>query len=189
MPITERILLCTESSPRLSHLRITASRDYHLRPEKCVETEEDGITLRVDLSKSDLMLETELRRFAEPIPRREPAGLNLFRVTCQSLAKAFDQGLSINALEDWYRQRTGEPPPPAVRLLLRAAGELQLVSRRLVVVTTESPLVTDGLIQHPSTAGLLGERLGPTTFAVAEHNLPALQQALSGLGIELDAGE
>ena len=49
------------------HYRLTGTRDYTLPPERCVEVELDGVTLSVDLSRSDLMLDTELQRFAEPV--------------------------------------------------------------------------------------------------------------------------
>ena len=90
------------------HFRLTGTRDYFLPPEKCVDVEEDGVTLRVDLAKSDLLLETELVRFAEPMPR-DPAqpGRKLFRLTPESLAAGRKNGLDLAFLETWFAQRTG----------------------------------------------------------------------------------
>jgi hypothetical protein len=49
------------------HFRLTWMRDYALPPEKCVGIEDDGVTLSVDLARSDLLLETEVPRFADLI--------------------------------------------------------------------------------------------------------------------------
>src|SRR5262249_37053232 len=62
-------LIANESAIDFRHFRLTGTRDYSLPPEKCVELETDGVTLSVDLARSDLLLETELPRFAEPLDR------------------------------------------------------------------------------------------------------------------------
>ena len=71
--------------------------------------ESDGVTLAVDLTRSDLMLETELPRFAEAIDRSGNNGKRLFRLTPASLARARDYGMTVPQLETWFTQRTGQP--------------------------------------------------------------------------------
>ena len=44
---------------------MTGTRDYSLLPEKCAEVDADGVTLAVDLARSDLLLDTEINRFAD----------------------------------------------------------------------------------------------------------------------------
>lgn len=187
IPITDRMVLVPEEKDgAFKNLRITAARDYNFDAEQCVESGPDGIMLKVDLTKSDLMLESELRRFAEPVQFRDRNGRQQFRVTADSLRRAFEQGLGVDYLEEWFRRRTGGDPPPSVRLLCRAVAAADMTARRQVVVRTESPIITDGLLQHPLTAELFHERLGPTALTVLSANTEKLREALADLGIKLD---
>lgn len=187
-PVGDRwVLIAADQEASFKNLRITASRDYRFSPDQCVEAGPDGVTLKVDLEKSDLMLESELTRFAEPLEFRDREGRRQFRVTANSLAQAFQQGWRIEHVEEWYRQRTGAPPPPAVGLLFRAAAGLNLATHKVLLVRAESPAVAEGLLQHPLTAELWEERLGPAALTIAEANLPKLREALANLGIDLEA--
>src|SRR5205807_6984532 len=100
--------------------RLTGTRDYALPPEKCVTVEADGVTLAVDPAQSDLLLETELPRFAEPLDRAALNGRRRYRLTPASLAAARDSGLLLAGLEAWFQQRTGQALPASARLLLTA---------------------------------------------------------------------
>jgi hypothetical protein len=141
------------------------------------------VTLTIDPVRSDLLLETELRRFAEPLDRPGPGGHRQYRVTPASLAQVRDGVLGLRVLEDWFVQRTGHPVPPAVRLLLSGGQLPPLELRREVVLSTGSPEVADGLFQWPGTRTFLLRRLGPTTLAVAEEELDALLDRLRELGL------
>lgn len=184
-PVSDRILLVERSDGAFKNLRISASRDYRLPPQPCVETGDDGVTLKVDLDKSDLLLESELLRFAQPLDFSDANGRKLFRVTRETLERAFEFGWRIDSAEQWYLQRTGAPAPASVRLLLRALGGLRLDADVLIVVTVESPLVADGLLQHPRTADLISRRIGPCSLVVEEARMPELHRALEELGVEL----
>lgn len=70
-----------------------------------------------------------------------------------------------------------------LRSRLRKIPALQ--SARLLVVTTPSAEILDGLLQHPETRDLFGERIGDTTITISEARLTRLDAALRGLGIEL----
>ena len=59
----------SEDQIEFRHFRLTGTRDYALPPERCVSVEADGVTLTVDLARSDLMLETEMARFADLVDR------------------------------------------------------------------------------------------------------------------------
>ena len=64
--ISDRLaVVASEEAIEFRHFRLTGTRDYALPPERCVTVEPDGVTLTVDLARSDLLLETELPRFAE----------------------------------------------------------------------------------------------------------------------------
>src|SRR5262249_42180896 len=55
--LTERLgLVAHEDAIDFKHFRLTGTRDYTLPPEKCVAVEPDGVTLTIDLSRSDLLL-------------------------------------------------------------------------------------------------------------------------------------
>jgi hypothetical protein len=174
------------------HFRLTGTRDYGLPPEKCVEVEADGVTLGIDLSRSDLLVETELRRFAEPLdgdgPPRRPGATDrrYYRMTLASLGAGRETGLSVRVLEEWFVQRTGTPLSPAGRLLLTANQLGPAALRPQLVLHVPAPEVAEGLLQWPSTRGLIEERLGPTTLVVTEENAAELRQRLRTLGLAIE---
>jgi hypothetical protein len=167
--------------------RLTGTRDYGLPPEKCVEVEPDGVTLGVDLARSDLLLETELPRFAEPLDAAPANGRRRYRLTPASLSTARAGGMTAAQLDIWFVQRTGGTLPPAGRLLL-GAGQLPPPQLRpYLVLRVADEGTADGLMQWPDTRALIEERLGPTALVVAEANAEALLARLRALGIEKPA--
>ncbi|OAI55142.1 hypothetical protein AYO44_00050 [Planctomycetaceae bacterium SCGC AG-212-F19] len=191
--LTERLAVVPgENGIEYRHFRLTGNRDYGLPPERCVEVDADGVTLGIDLARSDLLVETELRRFAEPAdgdgpaPRPGPPGSadrRYYRMTLASLGAGRETGLSVRALEEWFVQRTGLALSPAARLLMTAnqLGPAEL--RPHLVLHVAAPEVADGLLQWPMTRGLIAERLGPTALAVMEENAGELRQRLRTLGL------
>jgi hypothetical protein len=182
-------VVARESDIDYRHFRLTATRDYALPPERCVDIEPDGVTLSVDLARSDLLLETEVRRFAEPIDRTGSNGRRAYRLTPASLAVGRDQGLSPQALEGWFVQRSGQPLSAAARLLLMGPQVPPLALRRLQVLYVSSAEIADGLQQWPGTRALIEARLGPTALVVAEEHTAALRERLDALGIRVETGE
>ena len=116
------------------------------------------------------------------------AGVRRYLVSPASLARADDMGTTSAQIADWFVRRTGEPPSPAIRLLLRsfAATSTNLTARRIMVLMTPTTEIADGLMQHPTSAGLLGDRLGPTAIAVPDDHLESLKQAVADLGLSLE---
>jgi hypothetical protein len=147
------------------------------------------VTLGIDLARSDLMLETEVGRFAEPLPRGGVSGKRFYRLTPASVAAARANGLGVQALEGWFLQRTGQPLSAAARLLA-VGGQLgPLEVKRLQVLCTPTAESADGLLQWPETRALIEARLGPTALVVTEEGAAALRQRLAGLGIQLRTAE
>jgi hypothetical protein len=167
------------------HFRLTGTRDYSLPPDRCVTVEPDGVTLTIDLARSDLLLETELPRFTSPVERASANGRRQYRLTPASLAAARDSGVSVPQLEAWFAQRTGGPLSPAARLLLAGPLAPPAELRRHLVLHVASPEVADGLVQWPETAALIAARLGPTALAVEEENAARLREQFRLLGLQL----
>jgi hypothetical protein len=163
--------------------RLTATRDYALPPDRCVDVAADGVTLAIDLAKSDLLVDTEIRRFAEPADRAQTSGRSTYHVTPESVARAQAGGLTLAALESWFHQRGGQELPPAVKLLFSGSQLSPYEIRKAIVFLVPSPEIADGLMQWPQTRVLLGERLGPTSLTVSQDNLPVLCERLQVLGI------
>jgi hypothetical protein len=196
--VAERLLLVEdERSVPFDRLRLAGSRDYRRPPELCVTIEPDGVTLAVDPARSDLLVDAELARFAEPLPAQEPlagqsagAASRRFIVTPASLRRAISRGMSPVQFADWYRHRSGGEVPPAVRLLLlpKTSRVPPIEATRTVVLKVSSVELLDGLLQHPATSPWLGERLGPTSVTLPDDRLEPLQEALKELGINLAAG-
>jgi hypothetical protein len=111
-----------------------------------------------------------------------------YLVTPASLARADDLGTTSAQIADWFVRRTGGAPSPAIRLLLRsfASTSTSLTARRILVLMTPTAEIADGLMQHPTSAGLLGDRVGPTAITVPENHLEALRQAVAELGLGLE---
>jgi hypothetical protein len=188
--IGERLLLvANDGDIDYRHLRLVGTRDYGLPPGQCVDVADDGVTLSVDLTRADLLLETEIIRFAAPATDVSVNGRRVYRLTPESLSQARHAGLGVRALEEWFPQRTGQPLSPAARLLL-AGPELQAVRvDRRVVLEVADASIADGLLQWPETRGLIETRLGPRALAVAEENVQALRGRLEALGIPLASSE
>src|SRR5206468_2107942 len=132
--------------------------------------EADGVTLTLDPSRSDLLVDAELARFTDEAPAASSRGSGTasavhprrrFLVTAGSLARAAEGGLNGAQLAAWFPRRTGGEIPPSIRLLLLAGAARvpPLSSGRPLVLRTTTAEVLDGLTQHPDTSPYLGERL------------------------------
>ncbi|MBL8796695.1 MAG: helicase-associated domain-containing protein, partial [Planctomycetia bacterium] len=186
--ITDRLALVTgESGVDFRHFRLIGTRDYGLPPEKCVEVDADGVTLSIDPTRSDLLVETELLRFAESTDTPGRDGRRQFRLTFASLASARESGLGVRGLEEWFSQRTGLMLPAAARLLLTASQMSGVDLRRRLVLHVASAEIADGLQQWPQTRSLIDERLGPTFLAVAEEHAEELRKRLQSLGMHIES--
>jgi hypothetical protein len=184
--LSERLaVVAHESAMEYRHFRLAGTRDYALPPEKCVAVEADGVTLSIDLARSDLLVETEVPRFAERLGASTANGRRQYRLTPASLSAGRSTGMTLTALETWFYQRAGQPLPAAARLLMTAGqGEAPRLRRHLVLhVATEE--LADGIEQWPQTRELIEERLGPTALAIAEENAEMLRERLSAAGITL----
>src|SRR5206468_4228996 len=135
-----------ESAIHSSLFRLSASRDFAAPPEQCVALADDGVTLTVDLARADLLLESELTRFAEPAGGTT-AGQRSYRLTPASLAAARSSGMTVQGLEAWFMQRVGGPASPAALLLLAGSEEPAPALRQhliLHVATAEPDVTADG---------------------------------------------
>ena len=182
--VTDRIGLTDDGrDPEFKQLRLVGNRDYEARPQQCVAVAADGVTLTVDGSNADLLLEAEIVRLADPVGG-DPPGVRRFRVSPATLRRVLASDLTLADLDTWFALRAGQPLPPAVRLFAPNPGSGPTVARH-TVVHLPTPEMADGLTQWPPTAGLLGERLGPTAVAVADADLDPLRAVLADLGLGL----
>jgi hypothetical protein len=189
--VSDRLVLVEDDrSIPFDRFRLTGSRNYRTPPEACVEVGDDGVTLAIDPARSDLLVDAELARFTDEMPRgASPSGdpRRRFVVTAGSLARAAEGGFTAAPLAAWFARRTGRDVPPAVRLLLLAASSRvpELSAGRPLLLRTPTAEVLDGLAQHPETRDLLGERLGPTAAVIPDDALDAFRNALARLGLSL----
>jgi hypothetical protein len=184
--LSERMAaVASETDVDFRHFRLTATRDYSLPPERCLSVAADGVTFIIDPGRADLLLESEVQRFAEPLERPGAPGKGHYRLTPASAAAARAAGLTGSVLETWFQQRSGQALPAAARLLLAESPAPASQLRRRLVLHVANAEVADGLAQWPGTRALVEERLGPTVLAVAEENAALLQDRLAQLGIPL----
>ena len=66
------LLVADERSVPFDRLRLIASRDYRRPPEVCVTVDDDGVTMALDPTRSDLLVDAELARFADELPALQP---------------------------------------------------------------------------------------------------------------------
>src|SRR5262249_30902813 len=136
-----------------------------------------------------LLVETELRRFAEAAEPTSREGRRQYRMSIASVTSGRDSGFGLRALEEWFLQRTGQAISPVARLLAMAGqltpGEL----RRHLVLHVATPEIADGLEQWPQTRAFIAERLGPTALAISEENQASLCERLRELGLNLEEGK
>jgi hypothetical protein len=188
--LTDRLAIVpNEAAIDYRHFRLTGTRDYCLPPEKCVDVEADGVTLSIDLTRSDLLLETEVQGLAELLNRPGLPSRRLYRLSPVSLAAARQAGWTLANLDSWCLHRTGLPLSPAGLLLFTAAEMPPLELRRQLVLYTASPLAADGLQQWPATRELIQARLGPTALVVREQHAEELRRRCEELGLRLFQGE
>jgi hypothetical protein len=190
--IADRLLLVEdESAIPFNRLRLAGSRDYRRAPEACLEVESDGVSLALDLGRSDLLVDAELARFADEARVATRAdGRRRFVVSASSLHRGAEAGVS-STLARWFPLRTGGPLPPAIRLLLGAAAgnAPPLGTSRPIVLRAASHEWLDGLIQHPLTRSLLGDRLGPTAVIVPEEAIETLRRVVEELGLRWESAD
>jgi Helicase conserved C-terminal domain len=184
--LSDRMLIVVdEQTVDFRHFRLLGTRDYALPPEKCVGVDADGVTLSVDVARSDLLLELELQRFAEPLGGPGVNGKHRYRLTPASLAGSRDSGLGVRELDDWFSQRSGQPLSAAARLLLSGSQTPPPALRPQLVLHVATAELADGLLQWPGTRALIRERLGPTALVVAEEDVALLQERLETIGVKI----
>ena len=196
IPVADRFLL-VESPQQIptDRIRTSGSRDYRHPPEKCVSIEPDGVTLALDPTRSDLLIDAELSRIADELPTAQNTARAMnpgpssrrYIVSAGSMARAAALGINSGQIVEWFLRRTGAPPSPAIKLLFKttAAVPTALKARRMLVLFTPTAELADGLLQHPATRDFLGDRLGPTAVAVPDDQLEKLQGVLKELGLEV----
>jgi hypothetical protein len=123
-------------------------------------------------------------RLAELVPG-DPPGTRRFRLVPDKVQAAAN-GTGLGELDEWFQTRSGSPAPAAARLF--AAGPVARPARveRLVVLRFASSELTDGVCQWPVTADRVADRLGPTTVAVDEEDLPRLVEELGRIGVAVE---
>jgi hypothetical protein len=178
-------VVASESAVDFCHFRLSGARDYGLPPEKCVDVDNDGVTLAIDPDRSDLLVETELRRFAHPWEQVSNNGRRLYRVTSTSLRAALDGGWDIYSMEEWFQQRTGHSLTPAVRLLMTAPLQPAAELKQQLVLLVSSPDVADGLLQLKEIRPLIQARLGPKALAIDPEHLQQFRGQLEQLGLTI----
>ncbi len=182
--LTDRLGLVAEED-RLDYrqIRLVAHRDYLDPPERCLTFSDDGLELHVDVVRSDLLVEAELQRFADPVESGTKG--RCFRLTRSTLRRALSQEWTIADLDRWLLQRAGQPLSPAARVLAAPDHSLTIRAQSCWVVRVAESEIADGLLQWSSTKELIRERLGPTALVVAADNVPRLQQCLAEVGQHL----
>ena len=182
--VTDRIALSDDGrDPDFKYLRLIGNRDYEAKPQQCLAIAGDGVSMTLDTTNSDLLLEAEIVRLTDPIPG-DPPSVRRFSLTPASLRRMVDAGYDMAMLDAWFKLRAGQPLPSAARLFVLPPSTAE--THVLRVVTVASAEIADGLMQWPTTEVLIEARLGPVALHVTDENLPALRDVVGPLGIAID---
>jgi hypothetical protein len=181
--LTDRIGLTADGrEPNFQNLRLIGNRDYEAKPQLCVRVAEDGVTLTVDAAQSDLLLEAEIGRLAEPLPNPVPT-VRTYRLTPDTLRRAVQGGMSLEDLDDWFVSRTGHPLPPAARLFVIGPKVSPPTAAELMVIQFPTAELVDGVMQWPPLAAFVNQRIGPAAIIVSADQLNTFCEVLAGIGI------
>jgi hypothetical protein len=181
LKLSDRIGLARhENAVDFRQFRLTSTRDYGAKAEQCLEMADDGVTFSVDRSRSDLLLDLEIARVAEPLANASE-NQSAFQFTHASLQKALTNGLTLQSLEEWVKERSGRPLSAAAHLLALSEKHATFQLQRCIVLSAPTAKLADGLMQFPATRQLIRERLGPVSLLVAEESVSALRQQIEWL--------
>jgi len=187
--VSDRIgLISSEDRIDYAQFRLVGTRDYLAVDERCVEVNGDGLTVTVNEHKSDLLLTSELRRFAEPLPATGTDDRPRYRMTPATLAAARTQGWDTKALNTWFLRRSGDALSATAKLLL--AGNEAPASRleQMTVLRVPTAELADGIVAWAETRDLIRERLAPTLMAVGSDDVETLLARLASLGVRVEPG-
>jgi len=187
--VSDRIaLIASEDRIDYAQFRLVGTRDYLAVDERCVEVNGDGLTVTVNEHRSDLLLASELRRFAEPVPASGTDERPRYRMTPASLMAARNQGWDAKALNAWFLRRSGDQLSATAKLLL--AGDEAPPSRleQVTVLRVPTADLADGIVAWAETRDLVRERLAPTLLAVPAEAVETLLARLGSLGVRVEAG-
>jgi len=188
--LTDRLAVVpAEKDIDYRHFRLMGTRDFLLPPDRCVEVQHDGVTLSIDLSRSDLLLETEMQRFSELSADFHPPGRRIYRMTPATVQAARKNGMTLAGLQTWFLERTGLPLSPAAHLFLTAGEMPPLDLRRQLVLHVPFAEIADGLQQWPATRDLVKARLGPMTLVVLEKDIETLRSRCAEINVKLQHGD
>ena len=143
-----------------------------------MQVTDDGTRLIVDQARSDLLLETELPHLGQRLESESTPERKVIAITPESLRAAAEAGMSAELTRRWLIERTGQEPPPAIRLFLEGMDQ-EPVFQNALLLRVETEGLLDGLYQWASTASLLGERVGPMSALVTEANMERLKPILA----------
>jgi hypothetical protein len=185
--LTDRIgLVASESELNLSRFRLVGTRDYLAPEERCVEVDDDGLTLIANDGRADLLFGAEVRRFSEPIDSTLADDRSQYRMSLESLRRARQGGLDLAWLDEWFSRRSGSPLPPTARLLFLGRDLPAGLLETLVIFRAPNEEFADGLERWPAAADLFVERLGPTTFVVSSERVAELRRLLQSAELRFD---
>lgn len=184
--ITDRIGLGADGAdPDYKNLRLIGNRDYEAKPTKCIVVDDDGVTLNLDAGQTDLLLEAEIGRLAEPVPA-DGGIVRRFKLTPESLRRAVQAGWKLDDLDTWFFARTGAAIPAAGRMFLSGPTVPASLATKRLVLQVPNAEIADGLMQWPTTKACIEDRLGLTALAVDEAKLAPLKEVLESLGIKVE---
>lgn len=179
------VAIGTSDSRPLCSLTEAGARLLGLAPEATEVMTAEPILVRADLrvdvpQPSSLYTRFQLERFSI-LEREAPCR---YRMTVDSLGRAFTRGIQVEQILAFLRESGVEPVPIAViDQLQQWAGRFdQVTLEDMALLTVRHEHVLKELSALPETRHLLARVLSPTSALVSGRDLPRLRRALRTLG-------
>jgi len=164
--------------------RLAGSRDYLIPPEPCILQGPDGLELTVEDAKSDLLLETELPLVADIVGASPGKTGRSARITPASLQRVKERGWNLEQLEQWFRQRTGEPMRPTVRLFFLAKVQEPFSMETETVLYAPDAESAEGLWQWQKFRPFAKARIGPNAICLKPDGVDGAEKLLNEIGLK-----
>jgi hypothetical protein len=186
--LTERVALTADGrDPEYTSLRLTGNRDYETKRQICLKVQDDGMTAMIDPGMADLLLDTELARISTPDLHDNTARKVKFDPT--KIRTVMGKSSAKDEWDEWFISRTGHAMPSTVALFSTAQQLTPMTSSEEIVVRFPNEESCSGAMTWPVTAGLIRERIGPSTVIVNRDSVDQLQSELRQIGLDWKKNE
>ena len=170
--------------------------DYLAKPVECLEVFEDG-TVRMQGSRADLLIGSELAAWADPVPSGPAANPiteladikpHLWRLSRSSVQRALSACWTPDTIVENLQRRSHNPLPPLLLVAIHAWAGSPIHSASVAIATdiilqVKDSQLADAIWETAMLQRCLRGRLGPATLRVKPESVEELRRKLEHFGL------